>query len=186
VNRRTAVLPVIVAALLGLAACTNSTTGNGTPAPPANTTQPGNSSPTSGGSGLTSIQPCDLLSSADVSQNQLGTPAPENLGGARTCSWQNTTANNGDGYNISVGIRDTQGINEISSGVDTITPDNIGSHPGRQLQSTQSGTCVIAIGVTNSSRVDVTVNAGTDPVQGCQLANQFAKLVEPNLPATSG
>jgi hypothetical protein len=135
---------------------------------------------------LTSIQPCNLLSSDVVSQNQLGSPTPGNESGARICSWQNTTANNGDGYTIGVGIRDSQGIKDVSPDGYTVTPDNIGGHQGRQLQSTQSGTCIIAIGVTNSSRVDVTVNAGTDPVQGCQLANQFAKVVEPNLPAATG
>jgi hypothetical protein len=67
-----------------------------------------------------------------------------------------------------------------------VTPDNIGSHPGRQLQSTISNSCLITIGVTNSSRVDVTAIATTDANQLCQLANQFAKLVEPNLPAASG
>lgn len=184
-NRRTAVLPAVVAALLGLGACTSPTTGSGTPAPTASTTQPGGG-PTSGNSGLTSIQPCDLLSSNDASQNQLGTPTPRNEGGARSCAWQNTTANNGDGYVVSVDIRDSQGIKDINTDSYTVTTDNIGNHPGRQLQSTQSGTCSIVIGVTNSSRVDVSINAGTDPVHGCQLANQFARVVEPNLPAVSG
>jgi Protein of unknown function (DUF3558) len=184
-SRRTTVLPLAVAALLGVAACTNSTTGNGSPAPTVGSTQSGGGS-TSSGSGLTSIQPCDLLSSDILSQNQLGTPTTANEGGARTCHWQNTTASEGIGYAVGVGIRDSQGIKDVNPDGYTVTPDNIGGHPGRQLQSTLSGTCIIAIGVTNSSRVDVTVNAGTDPVQGCQLANQFAKLVEPNLPAASG
>jgi hypothetical protein len=135
---------------------------------------------------LTSLQPCDLLSSDIVSQNQLGTATPGTEAGARICSWQNTTANNGDGYAVGVDIRENQGIKDISSPSYTVTTDNIGSHPGRQLQSTQSGTCIVVIGVTSSSRVDVVINAGTDPVQGCQLANQFAKAVEPNLPAASG
>lgn len=185
-NRRTAALPLVVAALLGVAACTNSTTGSGTPAPTTNTTQPGSGGPTSGGPGLASIQPCDLISSNDASQNQLGTATPGNEGGARSCTWENTTANNGVGYTVGVDIRDSQGIKEVNTDGYTVTPDNIGSHPGRQLQSTLSGSCFIAVEVTNSSRVDVSVNAGTDPVRGCQLANQFAKLVEPNLPAASG
>jgi hypothetical protein len=135
---------------------------------------------------LASIQPCDLLSADIISQNQLGTPTPANEGGARTCKWQNTTANNGDGYVVGFGIRDSQGIKDVNTDGYTVTPDNIGSHPGRQLQSTISGSCTIAIGVTNSSRVDVTGVAGTDANQACQLANQFAKLIEPNLPAASG
>ncbi|HEY3611546.1 MAG TPA: DUF3558 family protein [Pseudonocardiaceae bacterium] len=186
-NRRSAVLLFVVAALLSLAACTNSTLGSGSP---SGGTQPGGG-PTSGGTmssgpALSSIRPCDLLSSDIASQNQLGTPTPINEGGARACTWQNTTANNGIGYSIEVGIRDSQGINDVNTADSTVNPDNIGSHSGRQLQSTQSGLCLIAIGVTNSSRVDVVVSAGTDPVQGCQLANQFAKLVEPNLPAATG
>jgi hypothetical protein len=135
---------------------------------------------------LASIQPCDLLSSDVVSQNQLGTPTPDNSGDARGCKWQNTTANNGDGYVVGVGIRDSQGIKDVNTDGYAVTPDNIGSHPGRQLQSTISNACLIAIGVTNSSRVDVTAIATIDANQLCQLANQFAKLVEPNLPAASG
>jgi len=185
VSHRYTVLSFAVAALLAVAACTNSTTGSGSPAPTAGG-GPTSGGPTSGGSGLTSIQPCDLLSSDIASQNQLGSPTPGNESGARTCVRHNVTANNGDGYIVGVGIRDSQGIKDVNPDGYTVTPDNIGSHPGRQLQSTLSGTCIIAIGVTNSSRVDVTVNAGTDPVQGCQLANQFAKLIEPNLPAASG
>jgi hypothetical protein len=185
VNRRYTVLPFAAAALLGLAACTNSTTGSGTPAPTAGS-GPTSGGPTSSDSSLTSIQPCDLISSDIASQNQLGTPTPVNEGGARACTWQNTTANNGDGYGIEVGIRDSQGINDVNTAGGTETTDNIGSHPGRQLQSTQSGTCLVAIGVTNSSRVDLLVNGGTDPNYGCQVANQFAKVVEPSLPAATG
>lgn len=184
-NRRYTVLPFVVAALLGVAACTNSTTGSGTPAPTAGGGST-SGSPTSSGPGLASIQPCDLLSSDIASQNQLGTPTPGNAGGARTCFRHNTTANNGDGYVAGVGIRDSQGIKDVSTDGFTVTTDNIGGHPGRQLQSTQASACIIAIGVTNSSRVDVTVTGGTDANQACQLANQFATLVEPNLPAASG
>jgi hypothetical protein len=173
-----------MAALLGVAACTTSMTGSGSPAT-AGSTQSGGG-PTSSGPALASIQPCNLLSSDIVNQDQLGTPTPGNEGGARGCSWQNTTANNGDGYAVGVDIRDSQGIKDINSAGYTVTSNNIGSHPGRQLQSTQSGTCIVVIGVTSSSRVDMVINAGTDPVQGCQLANQFAKLVEPSLPAASG
>jgi hypothetical protein len=184
VNRRYTVLPFAVAALLGVAACTTSTTGNGSPATAGGTQSGGG--PTSSGPALASIQPCNLLSSDIVNQNQLGTPTPVNEGGARGCTWQNTTANNGDGYVVSTDIRDSQGIKDVNTAGNAVTPNNIGSHPGRQLQSTLSGSCFVAIGVTNSSRVDVSINAGTDAVQGCQLANQFAKLVEPNLPAASG
>jgi hypothetical protein len=185
VNRRATVLALVAAALFGVAACTNSTSGNGTPAPTAGS-GPTSGGPTSSGSGLTSIQPCNLISSDIASQNQLGTPTPVNEGDARACTWQNTTANNGEGYGIEIGIRDNQGINDVITAGGTESTDNIGSHPGRQLKSAQSGTCLVAIGVTSSSRVDLQVNGGTDPNYGCQVANQFAKLIEPNLPAASG
>ena len=183
-NRRTTVLPFVVAALLGAAACTNSTPGSGTPTT-AGSTQPGGPT-SSGGSGLTSLQPCDLISPDIASQNQLGTPTTDNAAGSRGCTWQNTTANNGDGYVVGTDIRGSQGIKDVNTAGNTVTPDNIGNHPGRQLQSTQATVCLIAIGVTNSSRVDITVTGGTDANQACQLANQFAKLVEPKLPAASG
>jgi hypothetical protein len=170
-----------VVTLLDLAGCADTTTGSGIPASVADTTQPGNSA--TGGPGLASIQPCDLLSSSDASQNQLGAPTTDNGSGARGCTWQNTTANNGDGYVVGVDIRDSQGIKDINTDGYSVTTDNIGSHPGRQLQSTISSSCDIVIGVTNSSRVDVVV-AGSN--QGCQFANQYAKLIEPNLPAATG
>jgi len=41
----------------------------------------------------------------------------------------------------------------------------------------------VSIGVTTTSRVDVTANTGASDInQSCALANQYAKLIEPELP----
>jgi hypothetical protein len=44
-----------------------------------------------------------------------------------------------------------------------------------------TGSCIIAMGVTSSSRVDVSLNSGPR-VDPCPLALQVAQLVEPKLP----
>jgi hypothetical protein len=132
---------------------------------------------------LASIQPCDLLSATDISQNQLTKSDSGTGSGARTCGWQNTTADNGFGYSVSVSIRDSQGLSDINTDGYTMSDDAIGSHQGKQAQSTNGAGCFVAIGVSSSSRVDITATGSNGPAASCQLANQFAKLVEPNLPA---
>jgi hypothetical protein len=169
--------------VLGLAACSQTTTGNGIP---TTTGQPGTSgagaTSSGAGSGLKSIRPCDLLGAAVVSQYQLSlsdtTPGTD----ARPCNWQNTTDNNGVGYAVEIDIRDSQGIKDYNPAGDTLTADNIGRHQGQQGKAAAGGGCDVTIGVTDSSRVDVQVVAVTDTNRACDLANQFARLVEPQLP----
>jgi hypothetical protein len=56
----------------------------------------------------------------------------------------------------------------------------VGRHQAKQLVDV-SGSCGIFIGVTSSSRVDVSLNSGPR-VDPCPLALQVAQLVEPKLP----
>lgn len=79
----------------------------------------------------------------------------------------------------------TQGIKDVNTDGYTVTDDPIGAHLGRQLQQTGGDTCAVAIGITGASRVDIDVS-GNGSSQDCQLANQYAKIIEPKLPpATS-
>jgi hypothetical protein len=186
VNRRLVVLPVLaVAAMLTLAGCNNNpgTTGGSTGQPGSGG---GNGSPSSSNnaSGTASLKPCSLLTAADISQNQLGSGKSSNGNGARSCDWQNTTANNYAGYTLAVDVRDHQGLKDINSEGYNVTDDNIGSHQGKQLKQNPGSGCGVVIGVTNSSRVDVVAtDSSGDAATSCNLANQFAKLVEPNLPS---
>jgi hypothetical protein len=192
VNRRSVALPVLAAAIFGLAACSSGTVGTATPtqggSPATDGGGPTPSSSDSSGSGasLAALQPCDLISASVLTQLQLAKSDSGSSGGARSCSWQKPVDENGvNGYTAGVDIRDSQGLNDLDTDGFTVTSDEVGSHQAKELQSTVPGDCAVSIGVTDSSRVDVSVNAGTDTSQACSVANQLAKVVEPQLPAGS-
>lgn len=189
-NRRSVAVPVLAAVLFGLVACSSGTVGTATPTQgggPATGSGGGStSSSSSSGSGdsLASIQPCDLPSSSVLAQLQLTKIGSGTDSGARSCRWQKPVDINGiNGYTASVDIRDSQGLSDVNTDGYTVTDDTVGSHQAKELQSSALGDCIIAIGVTDSSRVDVTANAGTDASQACDVVSQLAKAVEPQLPA---
>jgi predicted small secreted protein len=196
VNRRLAVLPLLAAAVFGLAACNSTTTGTGTPAATNGGSAPsssdaGSSSSTSEGSGspsgeggLASVQPCSLVSSSALSQYQLTPSGTSNADGARSCDYHRPVDINGqNGAAVGIDVRDSQGLKDIAATGYTVTDDNIGSHQGKQAQLNAGGGCFVAIGVGDSARVDVQVSATANTTQACQLANALAKVVEPRLPA---
>lgn len=192
-NRRLAILLPAAMAVLGLTACNSTTTGLGTPESTPTTTsqQSGDGGQTTsdggstgGGSPLASVDPCSLLSSSVLNQYGLSKTASGPGTGARPCNWQKPVDINGkNGLTVEIDVRDTQGLNDINANGFTITPDNVGSHQGRLAKLNAGGSCFVAIGVGDSSRVDVGVAAGTDTTQACQVANDLAKDVEPQLPA---
>jgi hypothetical protein len=195
VNRRLAVLPLFAAAVFGLAACNNTTTGTGTAAPtggggaPTSSDGGSSASSTDGGSSggsdsLAAVQPCSLVSSSALTQYQLSPSGTGNAGDARSCTYSRPVDINGNnGASVSIDVRDHQGLKDIVQTGYTMSDDKIGNHQGRQGQLNAGGGCFVAIGVDNSTRVDVQVSAGSDATQACQLANNLAKVVEPQLPA---
>jgi hypothetical protein len=189
VNRRLAVVPVLAAALFGLVACNSNTPGTATGTPgggPTTTAGAPTTSSQSSGPSLASLQPCDLLSASVLANLQLTKTDSGTANGARTCGWQKGVDVNGlNGYSAGVDIRDSQGLKDVVTTGFTTTSKKIGSHQAEQLQSTNSGDCIVAIGVTDSSRVDITVNAETDAAKACQVAGQLATVVETQLPSGS-
>jgi hypothetical protein len=193
VKRRFAVAFLAVVAAAGIAACSSGTGGSPFPTTTGAAATGGGSSSSSGGGGggaaaqLAAIQPCDLLSSSQVSQNGLTSEGSSSGSGARSCKWKNTTADSGFGYVVSANIRDQQGISDINTDGVTVTNDPIGKHQARQAKDSDGGDgCMVSIAVTDSSRVDVQANDGnSDLNQASQLANQFATLIEPQLPGGS-
>jgi hypothetical protein len=95
------------------------------------------------------------------------------VGTAHSCEFTSSD------YSVIVGIRTNVGLSGFQSSGGKVTAQSIGSHQAKQ--ELDSPTCTIAIGVSDSSRVDVTVTAifNADP---CQGAADVAKLVEPKLP----
>jgi hypothetical protein len=57
----------------------------------------------------------------------------------------------------------------------------IGDRPAKKLSGTTSGSCLVALEVSSSSRVDVTFLAPPKE-DSCPTALRVAELVEPKLP----
>jgi hypothetical protein len=182
VKGRFTVLPAGLAVLLGLVACTSSTPGTGTVAPPVSS--PISSAPTTAaGASLATIQPCDLLTSTDVSQHHLNSDGPTTGNGARSCSWSDDSYDDGLGYELGVDIRDSQGINDYNGEGFSVSDATIGRHKAILARGTADDLCDITIGVTQTSRVDISVNTGAADVnQSCTLVERYAQLIEPKLP----
>ncbi|WP_188316715.1 DUF3558 family protein [Solihabitans fulvus] len=190
--KRLAVLTGLAAAtLLTVTACSGSTPGQPNPAPVTttttttstpsgsdssdNTSNPPSSS--TGGGPLAGADPCSLLSQSDAQNLKfIKGPVREKIGTADTCRW------NPRDMTVAVGIRTNVGLAGVQANGNPITDSKIGGHQTRQTLGS-GGSCIIAIGVTPSSRVDVLVTTGpsTDP---CPTALQVAQLVEPRLPAS--
>ncbi|HVV20119.1 MAG TPA: DUF3558 family protein, partial [Pseudonocardiaceae bacterium] len=158
-------VPVLAAALFGLVACSNSTPGTATTTGGDQTTTAGagdttsSSSSGSDGSPLASVQPCDLVTSSALSQLGLSGGQTSTQAGARICQWQTPVDQNGNnGAVAGVEIRDHQGLSDVVPNGYTTTTKTLGSHQAEQLRSKSSGDCIDAIGVSDHSRVDVTVS----------------------------
>lgn len=84
-------------------------------------------------------------------------------------------------FSMGVGIRTNVGLKDFQAAGGTVQDTTIGSHQAKEDTETSSSSCVVALGVTDTSRVDVTVTSiGTsDP---CPTALTLAQLVEPKLP----
>lgn len=190
--------PVLVVALVALGACSDTVTGSPVgPVPGSNrpslptlptlpslpslpgagteTPQPTPSSRTSDPATL-ALQPCDLLTAAQVTALGSGGPGKqEDVGLARTCA-----RNVSGSHQFSIAIFDTLGLDDVVS--DTpVKPLNVGSH--RAVLATGGiSACAIVLGVTKTSRVDVSSAANGDTKRACRISKQVAGLVEPRVP----
>ncbi|MGH3436345.1 MAG: DUF3558 family protein [Sciscionella sp.] len=125
---------------------------------------------------LATVDPCSLLPRADAAQvGVTGAGNPENVGTARGCAWHTT-----DGAEVSVDVRTNLGLSQVQANGGTVGPvTTLGSHQSRQQQNSVG--CLVAIGVTAGSRVDVQ-GVSTNGTPDCSAAQQAAKVIEPNLP----
>ncbi len=182
---RAPLVAVVAVLAVCLAGCSQQTPGDATAADATNrptiptgdtsTAPPPESTGSGTGSGTAALRPCDLLSSADQATFDVGPGVEEKIGSARACQWQASGR-----HTITVGIFDDLGLDDVVSSGAT-TPMKVGSHAAVQASGGVS-TCAIAIGVTDSSRVDVSGVAGGDMTAACAVAKQAAELVEPKLP----
>lgn len=192
--KRSVLLVTALAVALGAApACSDKTGGSAVPGNPSGnqagtsttTTSKGTTSTgsTSGSnsSPLAGKDPCSLLSaSAKTSLGLSGNGEKDNVGASRGCKWEQR-AQSGDLYLFGIDILDKSGIKDLPSDAKQIA--DVGSHKAAQTSGKGGpGTCSVIMGVTDKSRVESTVLAGTDTQKACGLALQMAKLVEPGLP----
>lgn len=184
VKGRVAALPACLVLLLGVAACASSTPGTGTAAPGSPVGTAPSSAPTSSaGAPLAAVQPCDLLSDTEVSQHHLTDEGPKNGNGARSCTWSDDSFDDGLGYVLGADIRDDQGLDSYNKDGFSITNITIDNHQAILAKGTTTTLCDITIGVSPTSRVDLSVNTGSSDLnQSCTLVKQYAQLIEPRLP----
>jgi hypothetical protein len=120
-------------------------------------------------------QACSLFSSADLEQVGVSSPpTQEMVGTGHSCDF------NSDSFAMGITIRTNVGLAGFVVAGTAVHDMTIGSHQAKQAVD-NTGSCVIALGVSDSSRVDVTVTGDgtTDP---CPTALTLAKMVEPRLP----
>ncbi|WP_158559818.1 DUF3558 family protein [Prauserella sp. PE36] len=177
------ILPVVALALS--AGCSQNEPGSAlTSDTPASTQHSGASNaPTSAPSNAStaSIEPCSLLSFADVSS--FGTfkerPEEDEGLGARSCTYYPERTDAARLPTVGVDVRDDQDVDSVN---DEGLGINTGELNGRNLaQVPAHGGCIIALGVGAGSRVDVAVT-GLDTDASCDLVGRVAEIVEPKLP----
>jgi hypothetical protein len=172
----------LAAAALALAACSSEKPGSASPAPsapPAQSSTSG-SAPTSGGD-TASIDPCSLVSAADLaSYGTFKPPKSEEAGGARLCTLTKEAESSSDALSIGVGVRDTQGLDSVSDSGNGKTTGNVN---GRKavLAPRPPGGCLMALELAASARVDVLI-AADDTEKACGTAEKIADIAEPKLP----
>jgi hypothetical protein len=145
-------------------------TGDATPTTiPSSTARPGDS--------LDDLDPCSLLTETEaehVAGKLREGPVPEKLGSSPGCTYKP------QGMSFSVGIWTIVGLAGVQAS-SPVTDLKIGRHQAKRfVGATES--CVIALGVTELSRVDVVLNATSSGQDPCPFAMRVAELVEPKLP----
>jgi hypothetical protein len=191
--KRVVAISALAALSLGLAGCGGGavagqpSAGGGatgaTVAPSSAPTASGGSSPSSGSSGggsLSSEQACSLVSSADLQQLNASSPPSNGMTGpAKDCEIDTASGL------VQVTIIEL-GLSQLQP-QGPITDVTVGGHQAKKMPSSSDNEhCTIAIGVSDSSRVDVDVETGSldgPAVDACTFATQAAQLVEPHLPA---
>jgi hypothetical protein len=163
----------LAATLVAVAACNNSTAGQ----PSVGGSVVGSRPPTSAGGGkvLPVDEPCSLVSQTTLSQiGESVPPTRDMVGSAHDCSL--TTPD----FSIGVAILTDRGLSAFNANGGTVQDITIGTHQAKQ-EADSTGSCAIAIGVTDSSRVDVTVTPGAT-ADACPTATKLATAIEPKLP----
>lgn len=167
------------AAVIALASC--SAKESGTPGPAAHETGSPDTSADHGGSPLDGVQPCELLSQAELDDLDIEGGEEADFGDSPGCEWAKT----GD-FGILVGLNLDVGADEADLQGATPVPISVGSHDGFRVEAQGGfeGSCAVLVVTSQSSFVDIsaTANGGGDTSKACAKATDVAELVEPKLP----
>jgi hypothetical protein len=172
---------VTAGVLVSLAACNSEEPGTPTA---GDTTRPTGSTagstpptaPTSGGSGLGALDPCELLTAGELTQLGLPPGKADTVAGYPVCEW------NPQGPAIvDLTLRPNKGLDDLNTAGRTATDVSIGSHAGRRLEGPTAGRCGFDLAITERSSVTVGALHDQTPA-ACALAERVANVIEPKLP----
>ncbi|WP_020674348.1 DUF3558 family protein [Amycolatopsis nigrescens] len=146
--------------------------------PPPASSSPAPASPTA----LSSLRPCDLLSTVDRSTAGLPALGEEKaIGQARACDWTAPGT-----FGLTVTLDDKSGVTDLKVDKGTRKKVTIGERPAYKVADRQAkdGTCAVLLGAGDSASVQVDVNNASfsDTDLACERATTVAKLIEPKLP----
>ena len=166
-------------AVIALASC--SAKEAGTPGPAEQRTGSPDTSADHGGSPLDGVEPCELLSQAELDDLGVAGGEEANFGDSPGCEWAKT----GD-FGILVGLNLDIGAEEADLQGATPVPISVGSHDGFRVEAQGGfeGSCAVLVVTSESSFVDIsaTANGGGDTSKACAKAADVAGLIEPKLP----
>lgn len=185
--RRSAAAVVVVVGLILLTGCGG--TGDDPPAatsepsPSAPTQEPASAAPTetgpAGDPGLAALDPCAMVDAAGIASLGLTGGEAETLGEARVCRYRFDGPTLEQSFTVSIELFGTYGLADVvATAVEPLDP--VGDHEAVTFTGPAGG-CVVALGVTATSRLDATA-VGGDPVLACEHATRLAALAEPALP----
>ena len=128
------------------------------------------------------IDPCELLSEEDLAEVGKFKSEYKEGGGARYCVWQEDFESSGSGFSFSVGVRDFQGIDAVNDIGGGVNPTEVNQRPAVTTEDPKTGDCTLAVEISDSSRIDVTILGEDGAGDSCEIAEVIAGLVEPHLP----
>lgn len=170
------------AGFLLIALLTSCSLGGSGPTAPPSLDAPSHTSPSPSGSPpspLAGIEPCNLVSSQVRAAYALTDPQEKQLGDAHVCRFRLEGETLRLSYTVSIELFDGLGIDDIWAPDVEQLPD-MGSHPAARF-SGPGESCRLALGVSESARIDVTANGG-DFGPACDLVTALAEAIEPDVP----
>ncbi|WP_084477267.1 DUF3558 family protein [Actinokineospora enzanensis] len=177
-------LTIAVAAAGCLAACSSTTGGTATTprsVPDTTTTGPTRTSSSTAGGPLAKLDPCDMLTDAGKSQLGVsGAGQPDDLGSGRSCLWKVRGPEYTTSFRIT--LYDHAGIDDLPSDLNNKALPDIGGHKAVQTIGDGTKACSVSLAVTASTRAAVLIVAGADQTKACELAENTAAALAPQLP----